>query len=71
MTCRVARSYSHCAQPEPVPCSECGSSYRMDVRVPSAPLEPRLCPVCAQLLSLRTVPSLHAPRVPMKHQQVA
>lgn len=70
MTCRVARSYPHFAQMEPVPCSECGSTY-MDVRVTSAILGPHLCPVCAQRLSPRAVASLHAPRVPLRHQQVA
>ncbi len=50
MTCQVARSYQHFVQMEPVPCSECGSTY-MDVRVASGTLRPHLCPICAQSLS--------------------
>ena len=69
MTSRVARSYPHFAQMEPAYCSECGS-VDMDVRVTSGPLESHQCPVCTQFLNLRTLPSLHAPRVPMRHQQV-
>jgi predicted Zn-ribbon and HTH transcriptional regulator len=70
MTCRVARSYRHFVQMEPVPCSECGSTY-MDVRVASRTLEPHLCPICAQSLSPRVMSSTHASCVPMRHQQVA
>jgi hypothetical protein len=70
MTCRVARSYPHFAQMEPIPCSECGSTY-IDVGVTSGSFEPHLCPICAQSLSLSAVPSLYAPRAPMRHQQVA
>lgn len=70
MTCRVARSYPHFAQMEPVPCSECGST-NMDVDVTSGSLEPHLCPICAQSLSLSAVSSIHAPRVPMRQQRVA
>ena len=70
MTCRVARSYQHFVQMEPVPCSECGSTY-MDVRVASGTLWPRLCSICAQSLSPRVASSIHAPRGPMRHQQVA
>ena len=70
MTCRVARSYPHFAQMESITCSECGSTY-MDVRVTSETLGPHLCPICAQLLISRAVASLHAPRVPLRHQQVA
>lgn len=70
MTCRVTRSYTHSAQVEPAPCSECGSIH-MDVPVTSGPLERHLCPVCARFLSPRALPSLHAPRVPMRDQQVA
>jgi len=70
MTCRVARSYQHFIQMEPVPCSECGSTC-LDVRVASGILGPHLCPICAQSLSPRVVSSVHAPRVPMRHQQVA
>lgn len=70
MTCRVARSYQHFVQMEPVSCSECGASYT-DVPVAPGTLGPHLCPVCAQSLSPRIVSSIHAPRVPMRHQQVA
>jgi predicted Zn-ribbon and HTH transcriptional regulator len=70
MTCRVARSYQHFVQMEPVLCSECGSTY-MDVRVASGTLGPQLCPICAQSLSPRVVSSIHAPRVRMRYQQVA
>lgn len=70
MTCRVARSYQHFIQMEPVPCSECGSTY-LDVRVASGTLGPHLCPICAQSLSPRVMSSIHASRVPMRHQQVA
>ena len=70
MTCRVARSYQHFVQMEPVHCSECGSTY-MDVRVASGTLGPQLCPICAKPLSPRAMSSVHAPRVPLRHQQVA
>lgn len=70
MTCRVARSYQHFVQMEPVPYSECGSTY-LDVRVASGTPGPHLCPICAQSLSPRVMSSIHAPRVPMRHQQVA
>lgn len=70
MTCRVARSYQHFVQMEPVPCSECGSTY-MDVPVASGTLGSHLCAICAQSLSPRVVSSVHAPRVPMRHQKVA
>ena len=70
MTCQVARSYQHFVQMEPVPCSECGSTY-MDVRVASGTLRPHRCPICAQSLSPRVVSSVHAPCVPMRHQKVA
>ena len=70
MTCRVARSYQHFIQMEPVLCSECGSTY-MDVRVASGTLGPQLCPICAQSLSPRVVSSVHAPRGPMRPQKVA
>lgn len=70
MTCRVARSYPQLVQMEPVPCSECGSTF-MDVRVASGTLGPYLCPICGQSLSARVVSSIHAPRVPMRHQLVA
>ena len=69
MTCRVARSNPPFAQMELVPCSECGST-NMDVGVTSGTLEPHLCPVCAQSLSLSAVSSLHASRVSRRHQQV-
>jgi len=70
MTCRVARSYQHFVQMEPVPCSECGSTY-LDVCVASGTLGPHLYPIGAQSLSPRVESSIHAPRVPMRHQQVA
>jgi hypothetical protein len=70
MTCRVARSYQHFAQMEPVPCFECGSAY-MDVPVASWIRGPRLCPICAQSLSPRVVSLVYAPCVPMRHQKVA
>lgn len=70
MTCRVAHSYQHFVQMEPVPCSECGSMY-MDVHVTSLTLGPQLCPICAQFLSQRSMSSDHVPRVLMRHQQVA
>lgn len=70
MTCRVARSYQHFAQMEPVTCSECGSTH-MDVRVTSGTLGPHLCPICAQSLSPRVASSVPEPRVPMRHRQVA
>ena len=70
MTCRVARSYQHFVQMEPVPCSECGSTY-MDVRVASGTLGPQLCPVCAQSLSPRVGSSDHVPRLAMRQRQVA
>mgnify|MGYP001173718408 CR=1 FL=1 len=70
MTCRVARSYQHFVQMEPVPCSECGSAY-MDVAVASGTLGSHLCPICAQSLSPRVASSVHAPRGPMRHQKVA
>jgi uncharacterized paraquat-inducible protein A len=69
MTCRVARSYQHFAQMEPVPCSECGSAY-MDVPVASG-IRTRVCPICAQSLSQHVASSVHAPCVPMRHQKVA
>ncbi len=70
MTCRVARAYQHFIQMEPVPCSECGSTY-LDVRVASGTLGLHLCPICAQSLSPRVVSSVHALGVPMMHQKVA
>jgi hypothetical protein len=70
MTCRVARSYQHFVQMEPVPCSECGSTY-MDVPVASGTLGSQLCPICAQSLSPRVVSSDHVPREAMRHQQAA
>ncbi len=70
MTCRVARSYQHFIRMEPVPCSECGSTY-LDVRVASGTLVPHRCPICAQSLSPHVVSSYQAPRVPMRHQKVA
>jgi predicted Zn-ribbon and HTH transcriptional regulator len=70
MTCRAARSYQYVVQMEPVPCSECGSTY-MDVRLASGTLGPNLCPICVQSLSPRVVSSVHAPRLLMSHRQVA
>ena len=70
MTCRVARSYQRFVQIEPVPCSECGSTY-LDVRVASRTPGPHLCLICAQSLGPHVVTSVHAPRVPMRHQKVA
>jgi predicted Zn-ribbon and HTH transcriptional regulator len=70
MTCRVARSYQRFVQMEPVPCSECGSTY-LDVRVASGTPGPNLCPICARSLGPHVVSSVHAPRVLMRHQKVA
>ncbi len=70
MTCRVARSYQHFAQMEPVCCSKCGSAY-MSVPVASGTRGPHLCPTCAQSMSLRLVSSVHASREPIRHRQVA
>jgi hypothetical protein len=70
MTCRVARSYQQVAKMESVTCTECGSTY-MDMRVTSGTLGPHLCLICTQSVSPRAVSSVHAPRVPMRHQQVA
>ena len=70
MTCRVARSYQQFVQVDPVSCSECGSTY-LDVRVASGTLGPHVCTICAQSLSPPVVSSIHAPRVPIRHQQVA
>jgi len=71
MTCRVARSYQHFAQMESIPCSECGSTYYMDVPVTSGTLGPHLCPTCAQSVNPRVESSVQAPRVPMTYQKVA
>ena len=70
MTCRVARSYHHFIQMEPVLCSECGSTY-MDVRMASGTLGPHLCPICAQSLSSCVVSSVQETHVTMKYRQVA
>ncbi len=70
MTCRVARSYQHFIRMEPVPCSECGSTY-LDVRVASGTLGPHRCQIFAQCLGPYVVSSVHTPRVPMRHQKVA
>jgi predicted amidophosphoribosyltransferase len=70
MTCRVARSYQHFVQMEPVSCSECGSTY-LDVRVASGTLGLHLCSICAKSLSPHVMSSSHMSRVPMRFQQVA
>jgi predicted Zn-ribbon and HTH transcriptional regulator len=70
MTCRVARSYQHFVQMEPVPCSECGSTY-MEGRVTSGTLGPHLCPTCAQSVSMGSAWKEDATRVPMRPQKVA
>lgn len=70
MTCRVARSYQHFGDMEPVTCSKCGSIH-IDVRVTSGTLGPHLCPIFAQSLSPRVASSVREPRTPMRYRQVA
>ena len=68
MTCRVARSYQHFAQMEPLTCSECGS---MDLRVTAGTLGPHLCPICVQSLSTEGGWTEGAKYAPMRQRSAA
>ena len=54
MPCRVARSFPHQTQTEPLYCCECGGTH-LETFFALQTLGPHLCPLCAQCRAERAM----------------